>query len=352
MAAAVIRTFEDFREAVSRFRLPRILLTALELKLFTAIGTGRRTVPALARRLRVSSRGLEILCRNLGSAGLLLRQGEAYRNGPLARTLLNAGHRLHRGAYLDLIKSQWDDWSHLTKVVRRGRPLPFENPDEPAYRKRFSWAMHQRALDTARAVVAQVKLHGAGTLLDLGGGPGTYALEFLARHPSLKATLCDRAPALEVGRAIARSVRHGTRLSYLPLDFMKRPVPGRYDVIWFSNVLHIYGPAENQRLFRRLRCALNPGGRLFIHDAFLLDRNGFHPAEANLFAVTMLLVTERGNTYRADDTARWLRAAGFGPVRRVRLRPGTGDWEGGLLTARAPGPHRRSRARRRGSAQN
>ena len=91
-----------------------------------------------------------------------------------------------------------------------------------------------------------------GTLLDLGGGPGTYALEFLARHPRLQATLCDRAPALEVGRAIARSVRHGTRLSYLPLDFMKKPVPGRYDVIWFSNVLHIYGPAENQRLFRRL----------------------------------------------------------------------------------------------------
>lgn len=330
-----ILNFEDFREAVSRFRLPRILLTALELNLFTVIGRRRWTVPALARRLRVSGRGLDILCRNLGSAGLLVKEGEDYRNGALARTLLNARHPLHRGAYLNLIKSQWDDWSHLTRVVRRGRPLESEDPNDPAYRKQFSWAMHQRALDTAREVAAQVNLTGIKTLLDLGGGPGTYALAFLAGNPGLRATLCDRAPALQVGRTIAASHRHGRRLSYLPCDFMKQPVPGRYDAIWFSNVLHIYSPDENRRLFRRLRPALNPGGRLFIYDAFLLDRNGFYPPEANLFAVTMLLFTEGGNTYKADETAGWLREAGFGSVTRVRLRPGTGDWEGGLLEARS-----------------
>jgi SAM-dependent methyltransferase len=350
-----IRSFEDFREAVSTFRLPRILLTALDLKLFAVIGDRRWTVPALARRLHVSVRGLDILCRNLGSAGLLIKQGEGYRNGAVARTLLNAKHPLYRGAYLDLMKSQWEDWSRLTKAIRRGRPLESDDPNDPAYRKQFSWAMHQRALDTASEIAAQVKLQGAKTLLDLGGGPGTYALAFLARNPGLRATLCDRAPALDVGRKIARSLAQGRRLSYLPCDFMKHRIPGRYDVIWFSNVLHIYSPTENRRLFRRLLPALNPGGRLFIYDAFLLDRDGLYPPEANLFAVTMLLFTEGGNTYRADETGEWLREAGFDSVKRVRLRPGTGDWEGGLLEARAKNrssPHRKARARRTGSAGN
>ena len=72
-----------------------------------------------------------------------------------------------------------------------------------------------------RRLFSQISLKGVNTLLDLGGGPGTYALEFLKQHPSLQATVADRAPALEVAREIAASVKHGRRLSYLPLDFLQ-----------------------------------------------------------------------------------------------------------------------------------
>ena len=33
-----IKTFEQFRDAISAYRLPRVILAALELKLFTVIG--------------------------------------------------------------------------------------------------------------------------------------------------------------------------------------------------------------------------------------------------------------------------------------------------------------------------
>jgi SAM-dependent methyltransferase len=308
-------------------------LTALELDLFTVMGRRSWTVPSLAKRLRVSRRGLEILCRNLACARLLRKQGLLYRNGRFAGTALNAKHKAFRGAYLDLLRGQWDDWSCLTDSVRSGKPVEHEAPDDPKYRRQFSWAMHQRSLDVAPQVAAQVNLKGVKTLLDLGGGPGTYALAFLAKNPDLAATVCDRAPALEVAKEIAASLKHGRRLSYLPLDFMSRKIPGRYEVIWYSNVLHIYSPLENQRLFRKLASVLAPGGRLIIQDAFLLDREGLYPQEASLFAVTMLLFTEGGNTYTARETERWLRQAGFAEVKRITLRRGTEDWEGGLLEA-------------------
>lgn len=329
-----IRTFGEFREAMAAYRLPRIIFTALDLDLFTAIGAKAWTVPALAKRLRVSPRGLEILCRNLACAGLLIKAGSRYRNSPLARKELNKKSPSYRWAYLDLLRGHWDDWSQLTRSVKRGRPVDDnDDPDEPAYRRRFSWAMHHRSLDVAPKIAARINLRSAGTLLDLGGGPGTYALAFLKQNPALKATVCDRAPALAVAREIAATVPHGKRLSYLPLDFVTKAIPGRYDVIWFSNVLHIYSPEENQRLFRKMTKALAPGGRLLIQDAFLHDTNGLHPQEASLFAVTMLLFTLRGNTYSVRDTATWLKRSGFGRVRTLTMKKGTEDWDGGILEA-------------------
>ncbi|ALA57750.1 methyltransferase [Nitrospira moscoviensis] len=344
--SSAITTFEEFRDAVAGYRLPRVLLAALELDLFTTVGDRTWTIPALAHEMKVSERGLAILCRNVAMAGLLRKKGDRYSNSRLGATMLNARHPAYRGGYLDLIKSHWTDWIRLPESVKSGLPIDHDTADDPDWRRRFTWAMHHRTLDKAPAIAAQVDLHGAASLLDLGGGPGTYARAFLAKNPKLHATVCDREAALEVAREIAAGDPAGRRLSYLPLDFAKDPVPGTYDVIWYSNVLHIYSPADNQAIFRRALAALNPGGRLIIQDALLHDREGLFPADASLFAVSMLLFTEGGDTYSARETARWLKAAGFRLVRSLTIKGKTADWEDGLLEARAPGPRPEKPARR------
>jgi SAM-dependent methyltransferase len=328
-----ITTFDEFRDALSAYRLPRVILAALELKLFTVIGKATWLLPDLARELKVSERGLSILCRNLAMAGLLYKHGNRYRNSPLAATALNADDPNYRGSYLDLITNHWSDWLRLLESVKSGEPLDKDEPEEPDYRRRFTWAMHHRTLETAPMIAAQLPLKGVNTLLDLGGGPGTYAMAFLAKHPRLRATVCDRPAALEVAKDIAATHKAGARLSYLPLDLLTDDIPRPFDVIWYSNVLHIYSPAQNQDVFRRAKEALADGGRLVIQDAFLHDREGLFPEEASLFAVSMLLFTEGGNTYSAAETSAWLKDAGFDSVRPVRMKKGKEDWEGGILEA-------------------
>ncbi len=352
MKTKTITTFEEFRDAVMAYRLPRVLITALELDLFTAIGSKKWQVGELAAALKVSERGLAILCRNLAAAGLLRKSGDTYWNSKLAATALNAKSPAYRGAYLALLRNHWADWSRLTDSVKTGLPLDHDEPEEPGYREQFTWAMHHRSLEVAPKVSAQVNLKGAKTLLDLGGGPGTYAMAFLTKNPQLQATVCDRPAALEVARKIAATHKAGRRLSYQPLDFMQEPITGRYDIIWYSNVLHIYSPEQNQALFRRALPALTPGGRMIVQDAFLHDREGLYPQEAGLFAVTMLLFTETGNTYSLADTARWLREAGFERVRPIKMRKGTGDWDGGVLEASCPGTNPETLARRTRSVRN
>jgi len=344
-------TFSEFRDLLAGYRLPRIILTALELKLFTAMGTSTWTPSQLARLLKVSERGVTILCRNLAMAGLLVKKGTRYRNGRLGSTLLNAGHPAYRGRYLDLLTSQWNDWAGLTESVRTGKPVDHDEPDPPDHRSRFTWAMHQRTMDLAPRLAERISLRGARSLLDLGGGPGTYALAFLEKNRGLKATVCDRPAALRVAKTIARNHQIGARLSYLPLDLLVDPIPGSYDAVWYSNVLHIYSPEQNRAIFRRVRAALNPGGRFIIQDAFLHDREGLRPEDASLFAVSMLLFTETGDTYRAAEVTAWLNAAGFESVRLLRTKRGQEDWEGGVLEARLSRATARTRASRRRSAR-
>jgi hypothetical protein len=97
--------------------------------------------------------------------------------------------------------------------------------------------------------------------------------------------------------------------------------------------------------------SLNPGGRLLIQDAFLHDREGLFPDEASLFAVSMLLFTEGGNTYSAADTKTWLTDTGFERIKVLRMKKGMEDWEDGILEAWSSGTYARTRAHRRGSVK-
>ncbi|GJL50070.1 MAG: SAM-dependent methyltransferase [Nitrospirales bacterium] len=328
-----IGNFEDFREVFFGFRLPRIVLTALEIELFSVMGKQLWTIKALAKTLKVSERGLDILCRNLASAGLLQKQATRYQCGNVAQRFLNRHSQHYRGAYLKLMCRQWEDWSHLTQSVKTGQPVVEKEPETVEYRRAFSWAMHERSRDAARQVARQVNFKQAHSLLDVGGGPGTYALEFLAKNPKLSATVWDRPAALAVAKEIAAPLRQGKRLAYQPGDFLTDSIQGKFDIIWLSNVIHIYSAEMNTRLFRRLRSHLNPEGRIYIQDTFLLDKHGLRPAETNLFAVTMLLFTETGNTFSAVDVQSWLKKTGYTRPGTVRLRKGTGDWDGILIQA-------------------
>ncbi len=329
-----VRTMDDFRDVVYTFRLSRVIATAMDLDLFTHMGSRLWTPKSLARTLKASERGIEILLRNLKTAGLLTQRGTSYRAEKLGRTFLNRNSPDYQGAYLELVHRQWEDWARLTDSVRTGKPVESDGQDDPEYRRSFTWAMHQRSRRPAKEVAAQLDLTNAETLLDVGGGPGTYALEFLKNHSTLRAGIWDRQPALEVAREIAQPLRHGKRLSCYPGDLFENPVPGTFDVMWVSNVLHIFSPAENKTLFKKLKRALNPGGRILIQDTFLMNKPGCDALETNLFAVTMLLFTPTGNTYDVRDVQQWLKTSGLKKTKCLQLQKGTGDWDGVIIEGR------------------
>jgi ubiquinone/menaquinone biosynthesis C-methylase UbiE/predicted transcriptional regulator len=331
-----IQSFQQFRDVVYSFRLPRIIFTALDLDLFNRMNNRTWTMAQLSKRVHTSQRGLDILCRSLASAGLLKKAQGGYQVSRFAKRYLQKNSKEFRGDYLALMQRQWKEWSRLTEVVTSGVPADSEEPETPEYRRSFSWAMHHRSQEPAQQVAQQISMKSARSFLDLGGGPGTYALAFLQKNPHLRATVMDRPAALEVAGILAKQSSMESRLSFQPGNFIEDNIRGKYDIVWYSNVLHIYSPSENLKVLRKIKRALNPGGRLLIQDTFLQDPQGLRPLETNLFAVTMLLYTDTGNTYPLQDVRSWLHKAGLNRTRIIRLKQGTGDWEGQVLEARPP----------------
>jgi 2-polyprenyl-3-methyl-5-hydroxy-6-metoxy-1,4-benzoquinol methylase len=184
--------------------------------------------------------------------------------------------------------------------VKTGRPHRAEGRDYGVFIK----AMHNNAVLRARAVIGSVDLIGVKTALDLGGGPGTYSAE-LARR-GVRATLFDLPDAIKIARKLVKI----NAVRFMTGDFHADDIGGGYDLVLISQILHSLSIQEIQALLRKARNALNPMGKIAIHE-FLLDNNRAHPVPGALFSINMLINTAEGRCYTPQEMKAWLKQTGF-----------------------------------------
>jgi SAM-dependent methyltransferase len=99
-------------------------------------------------------------------------------------------------------------------------------------------------------------------------------------------------------------------IHYLPLDAARDDIPGSYDLILASNMLHCFDAPVRSQLLERLYQALNPGGSLVVQAQYLQD-NRLGGRWAIYVDLNLLCTTERGQNHTAEETRRWLEEAGF-----------------------------------------
>jgi hypothetical protein len=97
-------------------------------------------------------------------------------------------------------------------------------------------------------------------------------------------------------------------------------IPGRYDVVFLSNIIHGESFEENQKLVGKLAGNLADGGRIIIKD-HILDETRADPPVGAIFALLMLLTTRSGRCFSFDEVKSWLDGAGLSKVARVDLPP-------------------------------
>ena len=349
-----LQSFDAIDRMVAGYREAQILFAAVRLGLFDALGDGALDAAALAERLGAERRGTRILCDALAALGVLGKDGAgetgdapggtgpareagagaAYRSSPAAREFLTTGSPRSKVPMLLHGAKLYERWAGLVDAVTRGAPVPDDRidprlmDDEAAFAGAMAAIGRESAVTTADALEHVGALEGVRTALDLGGGPGLYAIELARRVPGLRMVVLDRPATLEVTRrnveaaGLSEAAGSGAAGSVTtrPGDALEGDLGGPYDLVFTSNFLHIFPPETNRRLVSRAAAALAPGGRLAVKD-FLLDPDRTTPPGAALFAVNMLVGTEGGDSYSVEEVHGWFRDAGLEPEATVDLTP-------------------------------
>jgi SAM-dependent methyltransferase len=187
--------------------------------------------------------------------------------------------------------------------------------------------MFNNAMGMAPHLVKTIELSGKKHLLDLGGGPGTYAIHFCKYNPGLRATVFD-LPATRpfAEKTIARFKQQGV-VDFQDGDFLNDAIKGTYDVTWLSHILHGDSPEDCEKIIQKAVSVLEPGGMILIHD-FILDNTKISPLFAALFSLNMLLGTEGGQAYSEMEIMAMLEKAGVKKIKRTSYK---GPTDSGII---------------------
>jgi (2Fe-2S) ferredoxin/SAM-dependent methyltransferase len=322
---------DDLQQTVNGFRESRVLLTAIELDVFSALGTGARA-EAVAHKLGTDSRATESLLNALVAIGVLEKEKGVFANGPVARRHFVAGAEHDARAAIMHTVHLWPRWSTLSECVRTGtsvtRGWQDERPDE--WTEAFIAAMHRNAAVRAPQVVQAVGLDGVRRVLDLGGGSGAYSIALARAGDGVAAEVLDLASVLPITRRHIDEAGLTGRVTTRVGDLHDETYGSGYDLVFISAICHMNSPEENRAMLATAYSALAAGGRVVIQD-FILNADKTGPKTGALFALNMLVGTRAGSSYSEEEYGVWLADVGFQNVRRVHL-PGPTD----LVIAQRP----------------
>jgi (2Fe-2S) ferredoxin/ubiquinone/menaquinone biosynthesis C-methylase UbiE/DNA-binding CsgD family transcriptional regulator len=310
---------DDLNQTLRGYMESRALLTALELDIFTAVGSGA-TAEEVARKISTHPRATEMLLNALTAMGLLLKQQGVFHTTPTTARYFAEGSKDNARHGLIHTANIWHRWSDLTESVRAGTAVSHEEMAQRGddWTKPFIAAMHRNAAERAPLVVKAVGTQPGERLLDVGGGSAAYSIAFAKANESLHATLLDLATVLPIAQGHINEAGLEERINTRAGDLRRDPLGKDFTLVLVSAICHMLSPEENQDLLRRCFKALAPQGRVVIQD-FILEADKTTPKQAALFALNMLVGTPAGSTYSYDEYGTWLREAGFPEVREIRL---------------------------------
>jgi SAM-dependent methyltransferase len=311
------------------------LHAGVRLELFTRLAAGEHSAAETATLCGTDPRGTEMLLGALVSLGLLRKAGERYGLTPFAAETLVKSSPAYMGHIIMHHHHLMAGWSRLHEAVSSGVPVEggFSASHDAAARESFLMGMFNLASQLAPVIAGAIDLAGRRRLLDLGGGPGTYAVHFCRRNPDLQGVIYDLPTSRDFAEGVVQRFGLSDRVRFTGGDFHVDPLPTGCDVAWLSHILHSYGPETCADLLAKAVDSLEDDGILLVQE-FILDDTRDGPPFPALFALNMLLVTEGGRSYSGAELTALMEGAGLSDIRRLPLELPNGA---GILIGRKKG---------------
>ncbi len=291
------------REQLGTWRWLLLVAAAHESGIFAALDKVQLDAEEMAARLGLEQRATYVVAEALVAGGFMASVDGRYQLTEAARRLLvdqsdpayQAPSVLHSR---DLAAS----WLQLPEILKGNRPERRRRSTPGTFTATMAIGARRNAVQIVERCLT--RFPKARRVMDVGGGPGVHARAFHDR--GLAVTILDLPDVIELVRPQWAGAADVTLIGG---DFTMGLPEGPFDLVLLGNVCHIYGPEENQSLFRRVAAVLAPGGGVAIID-FVRGRS----AAAALFGVNMLAASPKAGTWTEVEYTTWLRKAGFDDI--------------------------------------
>lgn len=301
----ILDEVKELRRLWGGFWSSRVLLTANNFRVFDYLKSPK-TADEIAEVLMTDIRATERLFDALTGLGLLKKRGSRYKNTSMSNRFLISKSPYYQGDIIRHADNLWKNWSGLDEVMRTGKPYHASHDQDS-----FIRGMHNLAIFNAKKVIKVIGLKGTKRALDLGGGPGTYAMEVAKK--GIPVVLFDRPETVEIAKDIIKKARV-KNISFLQGDFLYDDIGKGYDLIFISQVLHSCSEEGGLHVIEKSRNALNSGGRIVVQE-FYLHENKTSPVQSALFSINMLVNTEAGRCYSPSEIKGWFSRAGLKKIK-------------------------------------
>jgi len=296
------------------------LHAGVKLDVFTHLSGAPMTVSQLARIIAADERGLDMLLHALTAMDLLHKEWDAFRATPFSADYLSKTSDNYMGHIIMHHHHLVEGWSRLDEAVKSGTPVRRRSSHDVGDEEResFLMGMFNLASHLAPRVAAKVDLSGRRRLLDLAGGPGTYAIHFCKQNPDLTAVIFDLPTTRPFAEHTVGRFGLSERIAFSAGDITSDDVGSGYDVVWVSHLLHSEGPEAGAAIVAKAAASLSFGGLLLIQE-FILDDNRAAPLHPALFSLNMLVGTPAGKAYSQGELGDMMKAAGLKEIRRLEI---------------------------------
>jgi 2-polyprenyl-3-methyl-5-hydroxy-6-metoxy-1,4-benzoquinol methylase len=318
----------------------KTLLSAVELGLFTMLGSGALTRTEIAERLGLRSRAVDDFLDGLLALRLVERdgQGERARYKITADTafFLDRSRPSYLGGILEMANDRlYGFWGGLTEALRTGRPqneikqkghsMFEELYGDPARLEQFMHAMVGISMGNFHALADKFDFSRYQTVCDVGGATGMLSVVLARRYPHLQCTSFDLPVVAAIAARQIAEAGLSDRVKTASGDFFVGSLP-QADVVTMSLVLYDWDLEHKRQLIRAAFDAVPADGALIVIENLIDDER-----RENVFGLMMSLnmLIEFGDAfdYTGADFRGWCTDAGF---RSVEVLPLGGPASAGI----------------------
>jgi SAM-dependent methyltransferase len=316
-------TPERLMELSFAYAPPLIISAGVSNKVFDSLENSAKTSEQVAEETGASARSLGILMNALVGLNLLKkdRQGKYSLTDESAAFLLSKKPATHAGFFGTVAPQLISRWLQLADIVREGRPAVAVN-QEAQGTEFFSQLVENiipMSYPPAQKLGDHLKLAKAKNeirVLDLAAGSGIWGIALAEKSPRVRVTAVDWAGMIPTTKRITQKFGVGDRFEYVEGDILEADFGNGYDIAILGHILHSEGQNRSRQLLGKTFRALKSGGIIAIAE-WLVNDDRTEPLPSLMFAVQMLVNTEKGDTFSFNEIKNWLEDAGFKKVRKL-----------------------------------